>query len=54
MVIDEIDIERPALRKAENDAPIGAYGDRPKSLELSREGVKLGSCVLPMSLTSAD
>ena len=44
MVIDEIDIGRPALRKAENDAPIGVYGDRPKSPELSREGVKLGSC----------
>ena len=41
MVIDIINVQRVAVRKAENHPPVGAYRDRPKTFQLALERMKL-------------
>jgi hypothetical protein len=41
MVIDVIDIERIAIGKSKNHAPIGPNGNRPEAFQLTLEGVQI-------------
>lgn len=40
MVVDQFNIERIRLLKAENNTPVGAYGNRPNTLQVAFKGVQ--------------